>query len=36
MKNNYRKYRFLIHPKPLWTEIIRSKEDPEYEIDDVF
>lgn len=35
-KSKLKKYRFLLYPKPTWTEILRAKDDPEYEIDDLF
>jgi hypothetical protein len=27
---------FLLYPKKSWTDFLRAKEDPDYEIDDIF
>ncbi len=34
-KDDITKDRFLIYPKPTWTEMLRAIEDPEYKTDDI-
>ncbi len=36
---NYHQFKhrgFLLFPRQTWTDFLRAKEDPNYEIDDIF
>lgn len=34
--HQFRHRGFLLNEKPTWTDILRAKEDKDYEIDDIF
>jgi hypothetical protein len=34
--HQFERREFSLYPKQTWTDFLRAKEDPHYEIDDIF
>ena len=34
--HRFKEREFLLYPKQTWTDLLRAREDPNYEIDDIF